>query len=271
MLSDPRAHLCAGAVSEPRYPPGDPHPGDSPRKLAGVRGTARHRLGEPAPRNAAGNRGSPGSRPPPGDVTGFRLARTYGPQVTVNGDAHARCSTCAMLIAPFRHLTRGFFAGRETEVATLAAYVDGPDVDAQGVAPPPNFIYGPGGMGKSAPLAHFILCIRNAIPLCTDSWRPFVYLDFDRPELDRAIFLACCWRLHGKSGRRCLRSRETSMTCSPHWTVVARAASESNNVAAEPAERLYGPPSQATSMNSWARWRIFSMRSTVFCLRRWCL
>lgn len=90
----------------------------------------------------------------------------------------------AMLIAPFRHLTRGFFAGRETEVATLAAYVDGPDVGAHGVAPPPIFIYGPGGMGKSALLAHFILAHSDRDTTRTDSWRPFVYLDFDRPELD---------------------------------------------------------------------------------------
>lgn len=90
----------------------------------------------------------------------------------------------ATLIAPFRHLTRGFFAGREGALAALAAYVDGPDVDAQGGTPPPILIYGPGGMGKSALLAHFILAHSDRDTTRPEAWRPFVYLDFDRPELD---------------------------------------------------------------------------------------
>ncbi len=90
----------------------------------------------------------------------------------------------ATLIAPFRHLTRGFFAGREAELATLAAYVDGPDTDNQGEALPPLLIHGPGGMGKSALLAHFILAHSDRDTTRPDAWRPFVYLDFDRPDLD---------------------------------------------------------------------------------------
>lgn len=90
----------------------------------------------------------------------------------------------AMLIAPFRHLTRGFFAGRDRELAILAAYVDGPSVDENGHAPSPILIHGPGGMGKSALLAHFILAHSDRDTTRPESWRPFVYLDFDRPELD---------------------------------------------------------------------------------------
>lgn len=90
----------------------------------------------------------------------------------------------ATLIAPFRHLTRGFFAGRDSELATLVAYVDGPDADENGVAPAPILVHGPGGMGKSALLAHFILAHSERDTTKPDSWRPFVYLDFDRPELD---------------------------------------------------------------------------------------
>jgi hypothetical protein len=90
----------------------------------------------------------------------------------------------ATLLAPFRHLTRGFFAGRDSELATLAAYVDGPDADRHGQAPAPILIHGPGGMGKSALLAHFILANSERDATKPDLWRPFVYLDFDRPELD---------------------------------------------------------------------------------------
>jgi hypothetical protein len=89
----------------------------------------------------------------------------------------------ATLIAPFRHLTQGFFAGRDTELAQLAAYVDGPDL-VQGMPPPPVMLHATGGMGKSALLAHFILAHSERDTTRVDAWRPFVYLDFDRPELD---------------------------------------------------------------------------------------
>jgi hypothetical protein len=87
----------------------------------------------------------------------------------------------ATLIAPFRHLTRGFFAGRDTELSRLAVYVDRPDEEA---AVPPLFVHGPGGMGKSALLAHFILRHSERDPANPAAWRPFVYLDFDRPDID---------------------------------------------------------------------------------------
>lgn len=90
----------------------------------------------------------------------------------------------AVIIAPFRHLTRGFFAGRDSELAALAAYVDGPETDEHGLAPAPIQIHGPGGTGKSALLAHFILAHAQRDTTKPEAWRPFVYLDFDRPELD---------------------------------------------------------------------------------------
>jgi hypothetical protein len=83
----------------------------------------------------------------------------------------------AILLAPFQHLTRGFFAGREKELADLRAYLEaGPGL--------PLFIHGPGGMGKSALLARFLLQNAERDPANPDVWRPFVYIDFDRPELD---------------------------------------------------------------------------------------
>ena len=85
----------------------------------------------------------------------------------------------ATLLAPFRHLTRGFFAGRDQELKELADYVArGQDL--------PLFIYSPGGMGKSALLARFVLDNAERDPMDAATWRPFVYLDFDRPELDAA-------------------------------------------------------------------------------------
>lgn len=90
----------------------------------------------------------------------------------------------ATLVAPFRHLTRGFFAGRDAELNMLSAYADGPDIGADGLASSPVLVYGPGGMGKSALLAHFILAHSERDTTKPGSWCPFVYLDFDRPELD---------------------------------------------------------------------------------------
>ncbi|MBY5482246.1 ATP-binding protein [Rhizobium leguminosarum] len=84
------------------------------------------------------------------------------------------------LLAPFRHLTRGFFAGRDLELARLGAYVECPD----GSIPRALFLHGPGGMGKSALIAHFIIAHSNRDAARFDIGRPFIYLDFDRPELD---------------------------------------------------------------------------------------
>lgn len=93
------------------------------------------------------------------------------------GELH-RILERATLIAPFRHLTRGFFAGRNAELAKLAAFVSDPGDGTM------LLIHGPGGMGKSALISHFMLL--HATPDTRDEkgWRPFLYLDFDRPELD---------------------------------------------------------------------------------------
>lgn len=90
----------------------------------------------------------------------------------------------ATLLGPFRHLTSGFFAGRNAELKRLTDYVDGPDRLPDGTPPPPILLYAPGGMGKSSLLAHFILENSERDVSDPERWRPFVYLDFDRPELD---------------------------------------------------------------------------------------
>ncbi|TDF56779.1 AAA family ATPase [Cupriavidus sp. L7L] len=89
----------------------------------------------------------------------------------------------ATLVAPFRHLTQGYFSGRDAELSLLAAYVDGPDL-VHGTPLPPVMLHAPGGMGKSALLAHFVLAHSERDTTRVDAWRPFAYLDFDRPELD---------------------------------------------------------------------------------------
>lgn len=83
----------------------------------------------------------------------------------------------ATLLAPFYHLTKGFFAGREKELADLTEYSESPPTL-------PLFIHAPGGMGKSALLARFVLQTAARDPANPAEWRPFVYIDFDRPELD---------------------------------------------------------------------------------------
>jgi hypothetical protein len=114
-------------------------------------------------------------------VTGW-LART-GIKTLSAVDLRASLER-ATLIAPFRHLTQGFFAGREVELNMLARYVDSPDQNDTLLMPAPVLIHGLGGMGKSALLAHFILAHSERDTTKPDSWRPFVYLDFDRPDLD---------------------------------------------------------------------------------------
>lgn len=83
----------------------------------------------------------------------------------------------ATLLAPFYHLTKAFFAGREKELADLTEYWEGH-------SKVPLFIHAPGGMGKSALLARFVLQMTERDPANPAEWRPFVYIDFDRPELD---------------------------------------------------------------------------------------
>lgn len=104
------------------------------------------------------------------------------------------------MLRPFKHLTGSYedgvfqekFRGRHTELATLRRYV--------GVAPPngiienlknlvgsffqsdkkPLLIFGLGGVGKSTLLSKFIL---EHIETNRINRFPFVYLDFDRPNL----------------------------------------------------------------------------------------
>ncbi|MER2266118.1 serine protease [Methylobacterium oxalidis] len=114
-------------------------------------------------------------------VTGWLSRAGSGPVAPAELRANLERAT---LLSPFRHLTRGFFAGREEELADLLGYVAGPDVNEAGRQRPPLMLYAPGGMGKSALLARFVLAHAASDATDPGSWQPFVYLDFDRPELD---------------------------------------------------------------------------------------
>lgn len=97
------------------------------------------------------------------------------------------------LLKPFRYLAGDYFRGRRKELEKLRNYV--------GVLPPgsarasfsrgvrmffslhekpPLLIFGPGGMGKSTLVARFIL---EHTLLPEGQQFPYVYLDFDRPDL----------------------------------------------------------------------------------------
>jgi hypothetical protein len=106
------------------------------------------------------------------------------------------------LVQPMRRLVGEHFVGRQAELSTLADYV--------GVLPPdkllasrslgagrrfvrqvwhslrerpPLFVAGPGGVGKSSLLAQFIL---SHLPADQAQTLPFVFLDFDRAQVDSA-------------------------------------------------------------------------------------
>lgn len=107
------------------------------------------------------------------------------------------------LLAPFESLAGdAVFRGRQSELDTLRRYV--------GVLPPEAFlsrlarsafdwikplqqpalnVFGPGGVGKSALVARFML---EHTRLPEEVRIPFAYLDFDRPTLDIAKPLTLC-------------------------------------------------------------------------------
>jgi hypothetical protein len=76
----------------------------------------------------------------------------------------------AALLDPLRALTGSNFFGRRTELAALANYVEGGNGERK-----PMLVFGPGGMGKSALIAKFVLDRIGRLPI--------VYLDCDRPGL----------------------------------------------------------------------------------------
>ncbi len=96
------------------------------------------------------------------------------------------------LLAPFYHLANPkHFRGRAAELEALRNYVGVADPKTVSGSifrrvreffgfekRPPLMIFGPGGMGKSALLSHFI---REHAELDEDRRFPFAYLDFDRP------------------------------------------------------------------------------------------
>jgi hypothetical protein len=109
-------------------------------------------------------------------------------------DAITRRTDWLTFLQPFEHIAGEHFRDRTRELGKLRSYAE--------VAPPgsvisstrrlikkvlslnekpPLLVYGPGGVGKSALIARFIL--EHAQALEVDRF-PFVYLDFDRPDID---------------------------------------------------------------------------------------
>jgi hypothetical protein len=101
----------------------------------------------------------------------------------------------AEVLSPLVRLESGGFVGRESELEVLEDHVEflasrslqsslrrGFHALAYSFLDrPPLFVYGPGGVGKSTLLAHFILTHMRQ----SDAENlPFVYLDIDRPSLD---------------------------------------------------------------------------------------
>jgi hypothetical protein len=79
------------------------------------------------------------------------------------------------LLAPMRRLATDDFVGRREELDQLEQFVL--ELNPSIGPPPPLFIYGPGGVGKSTLLARFILDNVDKAALCT------VYVDIDRPTI----------------------------------------------------------------------------------------
>lgn len=75
------------------------------------------------------------------------------------------------LLAPMQRLAGQGFVNRQEELEWLENYVWGPEPEA------PLFVFGPGGVGKSALLAQFILSHAGAGGMA------FAYLDTDRPSV----------------------------------------------------------------------------------------
>jgi hypothetical protein len=129
----------------------------------------------------------------------FQVARWLHPVlhgVPDTGQVSARIDLVSLL-RPFQELADANFSGRKTELRKLRDYVGVIPPESSAAAlrqwldrgvkeilslheKPPLMIHAPGGMGKSSLLARFIL----DHALLDDQHRlPFVYLDFDRPEL----------------------------------------------------------------------------------------
>ena len=109
------------------------------------------------------------------------------------GDIH-RALERAYLLEPFKRLVGDHFAGREDELKKLRKYVGvlPPSSRLEAVqrqleawlhlaeSAPPLLLYGPGGVGKSTLVAKFLL---EHMELPKAIRIPFVYLDFQRPNL----------------------------------------------------------------------------------------
>ncbi|SDZ20413.1 AAA ATPase domain-containing protein [Geodermatophilus africanus] len=144
-----------------------------------------------------------GSAPPLDEQSLAQLASSYeatewlraaGFEGLPGRDALQRRIDWLTLLEPFEHLAGTSFRGRVKELRRLRSYAEVlPPTDHGSSAArfvtrvtslhekPPLLIYGPGGVGKSTLLARFIL--EHAQALERDRF-PFVYLDFDRPDVD---------------------------------------------------------------------------------------
>lgn len=126
------------------------------------------------------------------DLAALAVARDWftGIIEVPSEDALRSALPIADVLAPLQKLAAECFVGRKRELTILAFYVGHLRVswlrslftllfNFQGRKP--LFIYGPGGVGKSALVARFILEHIEGNPKET---LPFVYLDIDRPVVD---------------------------------------------------------------------------------------
>ena len=86
-----------------------------------------------------------------------------------------RALDMANVLAPLRVVARADFVGRDAELAMLDEFIRSPEP-----GPEPLAIHGPGGIGKSALVARFVL---DHVDGDGERLR-FAYLTFDRAELD---------------------------------------------------------------------------------------
>ncbi|WP_175407187.1 ATP-binding protein [Streptomyces sp. TRM64462] len=100
-----------------------------------------------------------------------------------------RALDLARLLQPLRRLVGAPFVGRTAELAELRGYVGSA---AEPVAVRPVVVHGPGGMGKSTLLAHFLLDSLESLEGLEAGAAghgtgrfpfPFAYIDFERPTL----------------------------------------------------------------------------------------
>jgi tetratricopeptide (TPR) repeat protein/Cdc6-like AAA superfamily ATPase len=119
------------------------------------------------------------SDPPPDLATLAGLLAARGDLRTGEQRLQAAAKARSRLKEQFQALTGPHFVNREAEMAALRQYL-GLEGN-QPASPSPILIYGPGGIGKSALLAHLIL---QSVESEAGPAFPYAYLDFNRRDLD---------------------------------------------------------------------------------------